>query len=228
MLDVRTVYGLMASAGFHSVVVGLLASGTLRSPEEHKPMVVVSQWAAHDSVDSVEFEVPIPVQEPCDFPVVAPPTAEPIHVTAGDLGRLLDGDLATPSDDAWSIGLPEGMLLGSGGGGFGQAGTATFFGTTVAGSRFVYVVDASRSMAGRRFTKAKRELFRSVANLRPDQQYYVIFFGLDSYPRMFPGCFSTDPNRIPAARSSRAIRRRGSVGSRGFPAGHSPGNDRRR
>ena len=77
-------------------------------------------------------------------------------------------------------------MTGMGGGGARLESAATFFGATVTGNRFVYVVDASGSMAGNRFRKATRELFRSVSNLRPDQQYYVVFFGVDSYPMYFP------------------------------------------
>ena len=188
MIDVRTICGFGVSAGVHTVLIGALALGTIGPPpEEAPPMLVVSQWASHDSVESVQFELPAPPQAACPFPVVAPPTADPIAVTAGHPDGVLDGDLPEPADDAaWGLGLPGGMLSGSGGGGGIERGGATFFGTTVPGTRFVYVVDASRSMAGNRFRKAKHELVRSVSNLRPDQQYYVIFFGLDTYPMYFP------------------------------------------
>ncbi|HUT89411.1 MAG TPA: VWA domain-containing protein [Thermoguttaceae bacterium] len=188
MVDVRAMYGFLVSAGFHAVVVGLLALGTFGPPRGEPRMLVVSQWSSHDPVESVEFEVPAPVLAACEFPVVGPATADPIAVTVGDLNRLVRGDLPTPADDdVWGLGLPGGLLSASGGGGGGvEEGGATFFGTTVPGTRFVYVVDASRSMAGTRFRKAKRELFRSVSNLRPDQQHYVIFFGYDTYPMYFP------------------------------------------
>jgi len=188
MIDVRAIHGFMVSAGFHAVLVGLLALGTFGPPRGEPPMLVVSQWSSHDPVESVEFEVPAPVLAACEFPVVGPPTADPVAVTAGDLNRLVHGDLPTPADDdVWGLGLPSGLLSASGGGGgVVEEGGATFFGTTVPGTRFVYVVDASRSMAGTRFRKAKRELFRSVSNLRPDQQHYVIFFGYDTYPMYFP------------------------------------------
>ena len=175
MIDVRTICGFGVSAGVHTVLIGALALGTIGPPpEEAPPMLVVSQWASHDSVESVQFELPAPPQATCPFPVVAPPTADPIAVTAGHPDGVLDGDLPEPADDAaWGLGLPGGMLSGSGGGGGIERGGATFFGTTVPGTRFVYVVDASRSMAGNRFRKAKHELVRSVSNLRPDQQLEI-------------------------------------------------------
>jgi hypothetical protein len=201
MVDVRAVYGFLVSAGFHALLVGLLALGTFGAPrDEARPTLVVSQWASHEPVDSVEFEVPAPSPAACEFPVIGPPTAGPIALTAGDLDRVVPGDLPAPThDDSLGLGLPSGVLFGSGGGGVGGGGIgeggATFFGTTVSGRRFVYVVDASRSMAGTRFRKAKRELVRSVSNLRPDQQYYVIFFGFDTYPMYFP---QPCPSLVPA------------------------------
>jgi hypothetical protein len=188
MIERRMICGFLISAAFHAAAVGLLAWGTLGSPrEDAPPMLVVSQWTSHEPIESVEFEVPLPPSQTRQFPVVALPSAEPVAVTAGDLTRPVYGDLSMSSDrPAWSFGLSTGAMTGSGGSAGGEAYAATFFGTTVVGTRFVYVVDASRSMAGSRFRKAKRELFRSISNLRPDQQYYVVFFGLDSYPMYFP------------------------------------------
>lgn len=188
MVDCRTLYGFLASAGFHALLLGLLALGSVSAPGEgESPMLVVSQWVSDDLVDGAKFELSAPPRATWEFPIVAPPTADQIAVSNGHPDRLLRGDLPARSDDAvFGFGLPDGMLSRAGGGGGRHKGAATFFGTTVSGTRFVYVVDASRSMAGSRFRKAKRELFRSVSNLRPDQQYYVIFFGLDSYPMFFP------------------------------------------
>jgi len=208
MIDVRAIYGFLVSAGFHAVLVGLLALGTFGPPRAEPRMLVVSQWASHDPVESLEFEAPAAN----DFPVVGPPTADPLVVTAGDLNSPVHGDLPVAADDqVWGLGLPSGLLSASGGGGgsgLDEAG-ATFFGTAVPGTRFVYVVDASRSMAGTRFRKAKRELYRSVSNLRPDQQHYVIFFGYDTYPMYSPElCPSLVPS-IPESwkRLSRWMRR---------------------
>jgi hypothetical protein len=188
MFSLRTIYALLASAGFHGLLIGLLAWGTLGPPpQDEAPTLVVAQWASHEGVETGELQLRLPARSDWEFPVVAPPTAEPMVVAAGDVSHLLSGDLPEASENvALGLGVPGGFLSGSGGGGGESGSAATFFGTTVPGTRFVYVVDASRSMAGTRFRKAKRELFRSVSNLREDQQYYVIFFGLDAYPMYFP------------------------------------------
>lgn len=218
MIDVRAIHGFLVSAGFHAALVGLLALGTLGPPRAKPHMLLVSQWASYDPIESVELEVPAPPLRARDFPVLGPSSADPVAVAVGDLNRPVHGDLPiAAADQVWGLGLPGGVLGTSGGGGGkgGGAGAgldeagATFFGTTVPGTRFVYVVDASRSMAGRRFRKAKRELYRSVSNLRPDQQHYVIFFGYDAYPMYSPElCPSLVPS-IPDSwkRLSRWMRR---------------------
>jgi hypothetical protein len=58
----------------------------------------------------------------------------------------------------------------------GSAGTASFFGIEARGNAFVYIVDCSNSMAGRRWERALYELQRSIEGLDSDQAFYVVFF----------------------------------------------------
>ncbi|MCA9174351.1 MAG: VWA domain-containing protein [Planctomycetales bacterium] len=90
------------------------------------------------------------------------------------------------------------MLAGNGtGGGGGSAGETTaatagqgergdygaeFFGIRAGGKRFVFVVDSSRSMSGRRWVLACRELLESVGRLSDRQSFYVIFFDAQTQP----------------------------------------------
>lgn len=60
--------------------------------------------------------------------------------------------------------------------------SATFFGLTAGGADFVFVVDMSGSMTGRRFRRARAELRRSIESLSEFQRYFVVFFNHDSYP----------------------------------------------
>ena len=61
-----------------------------------------------------------------------------------------------------------------------EAGTvASFFGATATGNRFVYVLDISGSMnrrGGRRFARARDELLRSIRELKPTQEFYVLLY----------------------------------------------------
>lgn len=62
--------------------------------------------------------------------------------------------------------------------GAGQSGSASgsFFGIEAGGQEFVYVLDMSGSMSGRRYERATDELIRSVAELEAHQKFYVLLF----------------------------------------------------
>jgi hypothetical protein len=63
---------------------------------------------------------------------------------------------------------------------------AEFFGIRTQGRVFVYVVDCSGSMAeDGRLVRAKRELRRSIGELRFPQRFYVIFY--NDHPLKMPG-----------------------------------------
>lgn len=67
----------------------------------------------------------------------------------------------------------------------GQPGTASLFGVSGSGSRFVYVFDRSDSMngfGGLPLRSAKRELIRSLDSLSPQQQFQIIFYNENVKP----------------------------------------------
>ncbi len=55
-------------------------------------------------------------------------------------------------------------------------GKSRFFGIDASGDSFVYVVDRSSSMTGRRFYRAVEELIASIESLQPNQSFHVILF----------------------------------------------------
>jgi uncharacterized protein with von Willebrand factor type A (vWA) domain len=55
---------------------------------------------------------------------------------------------------------------------------ASFFGAYAPGGRFVYVMDTSKSMEGRRWTLAKQQLLESLRELGPNRQFFVICFDM--------------------------------------------------
>jgi hypothetical protein len=63
-----------------------------------------------------------------------------------------------------------------------HASQATFFGTAVAGKKFVFVVDSSRSMTGPRWHLATFELMRSLHELMSDMEFFVICFDETDHP----------------------------------------------
>lgn len=76
-------------------------------------------------------------------------------------------------------------------------GSANFFGVQANGDAFVYVVDSSRSMSGRKWQRAVNELCRSIGELEEGQLFYVIFFDMETRPMMgerFPDMSFMDAN----------------------------------
>lgn len=68
----------------------------------------------------------------------------------------------------------------------GNGKNAQFFGIGATGRNFVFIVDSSGSMGGRRWKNATRELSESLTGLQPNQQFYVIFFDHQTH-LMFQG-----------------------------------------
>ncbi|VAX38338.1 hypothetical protein MNBD_PLANCTO02-2716 [hydrothermal vent metagenome] len=73
--------------------------------------------------------------------------------------------------------------------GNGKGNGTPFFGIRADGKRFVYVVDGSRSMnhphpskAKTRFKRLKMELIKSISELDPSKQFFVIFFNSEPIP----------------------------------------------
>jgi hypothetical protein len=94
------------------------------------------------------------------------------------------------------------MSTGDGGtpGGLPAAGAATFFGTRSSGSRFVFVIDNSRSMKGGRLEAAVAELLQSVGAMSRRQSFYVIFVSDQTYPMFYP---DRSPDLVPATAANK-------------------------
>lgn len=69
----------------------------------------------------------------------------------------------------------QGQATPGTGAGQGHEGTE-FFGIRSSGRHFVYVVDNSGSMSGEPFNRAIRELHNSISKLKPNNNFYVLFF----------------------------------------------------
>ncbi len=96
-----------------------------------------------------------------------------------------DSDLIAKFDP---IGAAVGQFKRGGASNGSGRGTGTgngieFFGLDAPGKRFVYVIDASKSMnrphdsdAGTRFRRVKLELVKSIGNLPESAQFFILFF----------------------------------------------------
>jgi len=99
---------------------------------------------------------------------------------------------------------------GSGGGagdghgrGNGTGDGRGFFGLDLAGERFVFVVDASRSMnhpypgeAKNRLGRVKIELYNTVKKMTANQSFFVVFFNTEPIPMPSRGMVKAEPALI--------------------------------
>ena len=65
-------------------------------------------------------------------------------------------------------------------------GKVTFFGKEVQANSVAFVIDASRSMSGIRFERARTELLNALSKLQPHQRFFVVFYTNETYPMFFP------------------------------------------
>jgi hypothetical protein len=84
-------------------------------------------------------------------------------------------------------------------GGDERHGGTRFFGTVAKGERFVFVVDNSGSMQEGRIETAFLQLISSVELMRPEQEFFVIFYSDRAYPLFYPD--SAD-HLVPATREN--------------------------
>lgn len=170
-----------------------LANVEREEPLQEEPLVVAAQTTqmaaagGESSAPSANLQVaslssiPAPRLPPRSAPAPVTPTSE--------VASLLD---ALPTDAlTFGAGHSGGSSGGNGGRVAGdaeredgvQAGEgAEFFGVAAGGRRFVFVVDSSRSMSGRRWVLACQELLKTVKSLNEDQSFYVIFFDQGANP----------------------------------------------
>src|SRR5690606_13796792 len=98
---------------------------------------------------------------------------------AVNTARFLDDSQSDPGFPETS-GMPTRPGNGPSGpgtpGGGSKRGPLTFFDESAEGSSFIFIVDASNSMAGDRFARARRELSKTLQFLTPDQSFFIIFF----------------------------------------------------
>lgn len=91
---------------------------------------------------------------------------------------------ATDSTASLSVGIPaDGQSRFA----ITAPGEVTFFGIRASGNKFIFVVDCSGSMSGRRLERAKQELMASLQSLPASVQFNIIFFDDNLYPLLPTG-----------------------------------------
>ena len=192
ILGSRSVFGLLTSFVAHTVCLIVLA--VIAFPEQTSRGALTFLASVGLSVDE---ETPIEFTE---FTVSNAPDIESgAPQGSGEalsLSGLSEVDLTELEDRILNdIGSPSGShsgrvvhalatSTGKGKGGSGDADGfgASFFGIGAGGDKFVFILDSSRSMEGKRWSYAVMELIRSIKDLGPDQKYFVICFDFNSHP----------------------------------------------
>lgn len=174
----------LSSIVLHAVLLAII--GLVLAPADYggadaiKLIITFQDQEANDQIEvapvvttSVEPEAP-------ETAVVAEPVIQPQPVAA-----------------AGSAGASQSVEQSKGDGIRGNASPrGTFFGIEAYGHEFVYVLDMSGSMEGRRYRRATDELKRSVNELTEAQNFYVVLFD-DSAVQMFSETRAS-PKSIPA------------------------------
>jgi hypothetical protein len=171
-------------------VFSMLASAEDAEPVDTEELLDVEIEV--DTLDSQQVEL----QDPglANFGELSLASADVLEVrNVGEMMAASDNDLA-------SLLSRDGRGLGEAGEGLG--GATTFFGVRSKGRRFMYVVDNSNSMGNGKFETACFELMKSVSQLGPKQQFYVIFFSDTAYPLFYP---KSAKDWVPATSSNQVL-----------------------
>lgn len=138
------------------------------------------------AVSFAEVDLPPVTSEALSTPGSSGWEAAPIG--AIDVAKLLaDADQGKAARQSQGKGKGEGPGDGDGAtGGGGQPNT--FFNVPLpsAGENFVFIVDASGSMDGKRFDRARKELVYTLRRLGSGHRVYVLFFNEYDFPQFHP------------------------------------------
>ncbi|MGQ0633627.1 MAG: VWA domain-containing protein [Planctomycetaceae bacterium] len=178
--------GWLLSLGLHTVMLTCLAVIVTHAERKGGALGVEASLAAPDAgqpfeniLESVAVEVAVaPGGGGDEASVIAEQAAlSAADQAMGDVERLgwFGSGGGSRGGEGEGVGSGKGPGLGAG-----------FFGTKTAGKTFVYVVDMSGSMKGRRFDRAQAELVRSIGKLGADQSFFVYFFNDRAYPLFDP------------------------------------------
>lgn len=170
----------VVSSAVHMILVILLALWHLSPPQ--RPAIQLTA-----SVDEVpvrpdlaampQVEVPTTAMGPRILSVTQPATPVVAPINLG-LNPAAPKTLASLNERILSDAAKTG--------GAGGLDAVTFFNSTSLAQRIVFVVDASSSMEGRKFERAKEELLTAVSNLGSTQRFFVYFFSDKDYAMFAP------------------------------------------
>ncbi len=163
---------------FVSTLRGCGGTSNGRLEEEFRSIGIVE--VDHAVIDPVQKPTENPVDTPSEQPVDAIDDAPPEEIQLPDLAppTIAPGPPPLPapvvgSDDRPRTSQPGAAPLGSRGLGPGET---AFMDIRDGGQRFVYVIDCSGSMVGKRIKFARSQLTQSLNVLDPSQEFQILFY----------------------------------------------------
>jgi hypothetical protein len=170
----------VVSAGVHMVLVIVLALLEFTAVAR-KPVVLLA---------SAEREVELPDLQPTPVLDVPMKAEGPLIRGVSQLTAPVQAPINLGTNTAAPKSLPSlnTMILSDATktGGAGGLDSVSFFNSTAVAKRIVFIVDASTSMEGEKFERAKEELLTAVSNLNPRQRFFVYFFSDKEYAMFAP------------------------------------------
>ena len=185
----------------HSAILCLLAAVVIASrpteiaaPLDAKFTVEEADGGGVDS-GNADIEIDLPNENANPLPDMVVSTALPVTVLPEHSVAIasLPSVQSPTSESTGGAKKGSGSLAGKKGSGGGVAesdkkgkGKVSFFGKEVQANTVAFVIDASKSMSGMRFQRAKQELVNALGKLQPEQQFFVVFYTNETYPMFFP------------------------------------------
>ncbi|HVV99095.1 MAG TPA: VWA domain-containing protein, partial [Planctomycetaceae bacterium] len=198
----------MISASVH-LLLALLFAGIVAQSQSAVPGLFIDSAFSEPSpgvqpLESVMFESLVPNESPA---LSDPPHESEMMPAGGESDLVMVPRLGLP------VGIGTGAGEGDGEGAEGGSGEPAeprgigFFGTYTEGKSVVYVVDMSGSMTGKRFSRAKQELVKSLYRLESQHRYSIVLFNIDAYPLYWPNATDQllDPSKVNVRRSARWV-----------------------
>jgi hypothetical protein len=179
--------GVVASLLAHLLLLALLALITLKMPPS--PAGLAFESSVTETIEeTLELSQPV-AAEVAD--VQNPPTAEETPLDAVDELAELSSSVSELQPIKPVLGAQSGVAAAASAAlsatSSAMTASASFFGAAAGGNSFCYIIDGSGSMRGGPWEAAKLELLKSLASLKSNQRFYIIFFNRELQAITLPG-----------------------------------------
>ena len=194
---VSTIVSLVLHTTIVCILAGLVIAGHAMETAASLDVTFTLEEADGGDLDfgNSEIEIDLPNENANRSPEMVASALIPVTVLKESYVALASlPSVESPLSDK-SGGAKRGSAAGEGkagtADGLGESdnkgqGKVTFFGKEVQADSVAFVIDASKSMSGTRFQRARTELVNALSKLEPNQRFFVVFYTNETYPMFFP------------------------------------------